>query len=53
MSVNKRGVNSVGGDQRDGPVGDADPGDDRGQDVGQFLAADDSLNWLVGATIGV
>jgi hypothetical protein len=29
-------VGVVGGDERDGAAGAADPGDDRGQDVGQF-----------------
>jgi hypothetical protein len=38
-------VGVVGGDERDAAAGAADPGDDRGQDVGQFRADDDSLNF--------
>lgn len=37
----------VGGDERDGAVGAADPGDDRGQDVGQ-LRVDDQQPFGVG-----
>jgi hypothetical protein len=34
-------VGVVGGDERDGAASAADPGDDRGQDVGQFRADDE------------
>jgi len=40
-------VGVVGGGERDGPVGAADPGDDRGQDVGE-LRADDEEPFGVG-----
>ena len=40
-------VGVVGGDERDGAAGAADPGDDGGQDVGE-LRADDEESFLVG-----
>jgi hypothetical protein len=45
-------VGVVGGGERDGPVGAADPGDDRGQGVGEF-GADDEEPFGVGLGRGV